>query len=337
MEIAMNLGNAGVRSRRAFLLGVLGAGVASVAEAIGRPMAARATDGDLMHVGDSLSATSSTHITNVTNLEPVLIAESSTGVALSARTLSGHGLYGFATRGTAVYAQSRLGTGLAATSEQGLGLGVASGQRALEASSSNGEAVFGDSVSSGKAAIVGRALNDMTGIYGYSSTYDFSHVGEPPLPPAQRLTGVYGRAEQGIASRGVWGESAEGQAVRGQTTTGRGIQGEATSGLGVRGHATTGTGGSFDVTAPTGHALRTSGRLSFAKVSGIADIPIGHRSVTIKPGVDVTWNSFVLLTPRSDLGSRRWWVTTNPDADAFTIHVSAMAIAVLRIGWLLVG
>jgi hypothetical protein len=57
----------------------------------------------------------------------------------------------------------------------------------------------------------------------------------------------------------------------------------------------------------------------------------------VAPGVNVTTMSMVFLSPRSDLGSRRWWVTTDAVHDTFTIHVSSTAVAVLKLSWMLLG
>lgn len=78
-----------VSTRRALLAGSLGALGAYFAQAFGQPRSVRATDGDVIHVGDELTATSVTKITNTANADPVFWAESSSGVAVVAKS-SGH-------------------------------------------------------------------------------------------------------------------------------------------------------------------------------------------------------------------------------------------------------
>ena len=121
----------------------------------------------------------------------------------------------------------------------------------------------------------------------------------------------------------------------GKTTVGQGVRGEATSGLGVRGYATSGVGGRFDAT--TGYALQTVGRLKVEKASGVATILATKSTVTVTPGLDVTTTSFVLLTPKADIGTRRLWYTTDATANTITIRVSSAVTTSLAVGWLLLG
>jgi hypothetical protein len=124
-------------------------------------------------------------------------------------------------------------------------------------------------------------------------------------------------------------------ALVGHATEGRGVLGISTSGQGVRGEATTGTGGAF--ASSTGYALSTAGRIRFTKVSGIATIWAGATSKTEHPGVDVVTASFVLLTPRSNLGSRGLWYTIDTAANTITIRISSALGSNVSIGWLLLG
>jgi hypothetical protein len=135
------------------------------------------------------------------------------------------------------------------------------------------------------------------------------------LPAARPKTGVYGHASQDGESRGVIGES----------TAGQGVRGEATSGVGLYG------------TAASGFALRTSGRLKADKVSGVATIAAGTTSKTVSPGVNVTSGSFVLLTPKANLGGRDLWFTTNATANTITIRISKSRPSGTKVAWLLMG
>ena len=86
-----------------------------------------------------------------------------------------------------------------------------------------------------------------------------------------------------------------------------------------------------------GQALLTRGRVKHEKVSGVATIAAGSTSVTLSPNVNVTHGSFVLLTPKANIGSRGLWFTTNPSADSITIHLSSSRSSATKIAWLLLG
>lgn len=55
------------------------------------------------------------------------------------------------------------------------------------------------------------------------------------------------------------------------------------------------------------------------------------------PALDVTTTSFVLLTPKGNLGGRSLWYTTDATANTITIRVSSAVTANLAVGWLLLG
>ena len=86
------------RSRRALLAGALGGAATLLAQALGRPLAAQATEGDILHAGDVLSATSETGVVSFGTLG--LIGETpnhaGTGVYGVATATSGttYGVYG---------------------------------------------------------------------------------------------------------------------------------------------------------------------------------------------------------------------------------------------------
>lgn len=126
------------------------------------------------------------------------------------------------------------------------------------------------------------------------------------IPAAKTKTGVYGYANQDAASRGVWGFSGQGAGIYGQANKG-------------------------------GFAVRANGRIKADKVSGVATIAAGSTSVTLSPGVNVVSNSFVLLTPKANIGSRGLWFSTNPAADTITIRMSSARSSDTKIAWLLMG
>jgi hypothetical protein len=134
-------------------------------------------------------------------------------------------------------------------------------------------------------------------------------------PGPKPKAGVYGESKTDAASRGVWGASA----------TGAGVRGDATSGIAVEGQAS----------SAGGYAFRGSGRVRFDKVCGVASLAAGTTSKVITPGTDVTADSFVLLTPGADIGSRRLWFTKNTSANTITIRLSSSRTSSTAISWLL--
>ncbi len=69
----------------------------------------------------------------------------------------------------------------------------------------------------------------------------------------------------------------------------------------------------------------------------MATIPAGSTGKTVNPGVNVTNGSFVLLTPKVDVGSRALWFTTNPSGDTFRIRMSSARSSGTKVAWLLLG
>lgn len=118
--------------------------------------------------------------------------------------------------------------------------------------------------------------------------------------------------------------------VYGSTSTGKGVAGAA--------NGATGVAGSFAASAAGGFALKTSGRVSFAKVSGVATILAGKTSsAIISTGTDITTSSYVLLSPQADPGSRRIWAKLDATNNTVTIRTNAASTAALKVAWLLVG
>jgi hypothetical protein len=152
----------------------------------------------------------------------------------------------------------------------------------------------------------------------------------------------------------IHGTSYSNNGVRGVSTAGNGIRvsefqvgvyGEGTN-AGVSGHASSGNGvyGSSQsgnaVFAQTFNsaaiALRSQGRVSFDR-SGVATIAAGSTSKTVTPTYGVPAGSFVLLTPKTNLGGRDLWFTTDATANTFTIRVSRPRSSGIKVAWLLLG
>jgi hypothetical protein len=127
-----------------------------------------------------------------------------------------------------------------------------------------------------------------------------------------------------------WAESATDLGGGG----GIGVEGSSDSGHGVNGRSATGVG--LYGTTTSGLALQTVGRAKFS-TSGVATINAGNISVTVTPGVNVTSGSFVLLTPKANIGTRALWFTTDATHNKFTIRMSSSRSSGTRVAWLLLG
>jgi hypothetical protein len=210
--------------------------------------------------------------------------------------------------GIAVHGSSSMFIGVRGSSSSHIGVAGSSGSSiGVHGSSSSHIGVQAQSNSTDKPAAASQSNGNSTGLLGHSGT--------GLLPAAKAKTGVYGEATQDNASRGVWGHSTAGQGVRGQATSGVGLFGTASSGF----------------------ALRANGRIKADKVSGVATIPAGSTGVAISPGVNVTSGSFVLLTPKANIGSRALWFTTNTTNNTITIRMSSSRSSGTKVAWLLLG
>jgi hypothetical protein len=134
-------------------------------------------------------------------------------------------------------------------------------------------------------------------------------------------TALVGVNNQG--GRGLHGFSSTGEGVSGGGGL-RGVAGFSSTGVGLYGQSAQGL------------ALQTLGRAKFS-TSGVATILAGSTGKTVNPGVNVTNGSFVLLTPKVNLGSRALWFTTNPSGDTFRIRMSSARSSGTKVAWLLLG
>jgi hypothetical protein len=202
------------------------------------------------------------------------------------------------TDGIGVEGRSNGGRGVFGRSDSGIGVyGQSDSWVAMLGFSNTNVGVRGHSNSGQRASIIGHSAGHNTGVHGYSGP------GVDP-PPAKPTTGVYGESNVGDGGRGVWGHS----------NTGAGLYGDAT----------------------TGHALWTSGRVRLNRVSGVASIPAGATSAKVTPAAATTVNSFVLLTPKANIGSRALWFTTDPATKTFTIRMSSSRAKVTPVAWLMI-
>lgn len=137
------------------------------------------------------------------------------------------------------------------------------------------------------------------------------------------------------ADPGAWGVLGETESLGGS-----GVFGKANSltgsSWGVYGEANSPAGIGVVAWNHEGLAFKSDGRAKFT-ISGVATITAGTTSKTIHPGVSVLASSFVLLTPKTNLGSRALWFTTSTTNDTLTIHISSPRSTGIKIAWLLLG
>jgi hypothetical protein len=195
------------RTRRAILLGALGGAVAAGAAAVGRASPVAATNGNVVHVGGTYSATNETTINATGHLVGALVGTSKSGNAIFGHSDTRNGIWGesyssteagvggFSPSGYGVYASSSSGDGLYAQSDSGYG---------VYGQSSSSVSIYGSSSAPHQPAILGRSWGNSTGVLGCSGS-------TPPAPPAK--TGVQGYANQDATAVGVKGQSPSGRGV----------------------------------------------------------------------------------------------------------------------------
>jgi hypothetical protein len=212
-------------SRRALLAGALGGIGAWAASAIGRASPVEAANGDVIHVGDALTATSVTKLTNTSNAATVLRADSDGGIGVhgisnlligvrgSSSSYIGVvgdstldvGVYGQSTSETGVFGLSSSGHGVRGTSDSFIGVrGTSDSSTGVNGSSTSGVGIYGVSLAGTQPGIAGQSAGDSTGVQGFS--------GAGSLPIAKAKTGVYGYANQDSGARGIFGQSSKGYA-----------------------------------------------------------------------------------------------------------------------------
>jgi len=218
-------------TRRAILGASIGALTAIGAEAIGRPLATRAANGDTLTAGGSFTATQTTSVT----------------------TTGGHGLRGITA------AAARAGVYGEHTGTVGWRFGVHG--------KSTDVGVRGEAV--GTATGVHGTTDSGTGVYGEATVLSATAVGV--MGRAQSGVGVLGFTGQtgvlppntGVAGYGAHYANARG--VSGDTDIGHGVHGEAIDGIGVFGKSSSGEG----LHGESGGSNGTSGTSASSTASGV--------------------------------------------------------------------
>ena len=163
------------------------------------------SNGQTVHVGESLTGTGYTEIVNTTTGQAGIIGR---GMA--------SGVSGTSVDGEGVLGESNSGAGVSGLSKDGPG-------------------VRGWALESGPG-VSGSAHANGPGVVGYS----LPNADGGPTPPAK--TGVFGYAAQDSASVGVYGRTNLGTGVYGTSPNGQGMYGDTQGGAGVTGVSSTGEG-----------------------------------------------------------------------------------------------
>ena len=359
------------RSRRALLAAGLGAGAATVASALVRPLPAEAV-GVAITVGDTVtgSARTTLDISAAQNAATAFWAISQGGPGLAGTSATERGVAGASDSGVGTQGNSNSGAGVAGLSGSGQGVrGVSSGAAGV----------------AGYAVPPGQALLpiplERTGVYGYSDVsgsaagvFGQSSIGTGVLAKSFSGTGLYGTSTSGV---GVGGVSTSGDGVRGDSDSGVGVEGfsntsvgayggsqaltgvqgysgpsgpsttptktgvhgysdiDATS-TGVHGQATSGTG--IRATSATGTALRVEGKASFSR-SGRARVPAGKAwvDVTVPGGIASTALCFANLTVYRAGVSVAAVRPAYPSAGKLRIYLSKALRTATYVSWIVMG
>lgn len=135
-------------TRRALLGAGIGALVASVAHALGRPGAATAADNDPVIAGQGTTATATTSISNSANNRPVFVGQSVSGTGLAGSSSSGDGVRGLSESRMGVIGESTGNTGVFGHTDANGPIGAVVGETSQE----RGYGVFGFNLGSGTRA-----------------------------------------------------------------------------------------------------------------------------------------------------------------------------------------
>lgn len=187
--------HAPARSRRDLLAMAAGGVLAFVATAIGRPVPARAADGESILVGGEHTSTSVTKITNSAPRDTTLPLEASSGVAIEGNSSSGIAIRGVSDY-VGVWGESVTVIGVRGASTSGTG---------VTGSSNSGAGVSGVSTGLGSGAIGVGGQSPVVGVRGVSAP------GVAVRGDSDSGFGLYGRAMSGT---GVYATSSTGHALR---------------------------------------------------------------------------------------------------------------------------
>jgi len=206
-------------------------------------------------------------------------------------------------------------------------------------------------MSNGAAALECNATGDGVGLYGTSQTGSgVAGLGAPGVSgfcntpgsngvlgdvgAAENANGVYGHAQNSVAS-GVYGQNdGTGFGVAGRAINGTGVLGDSQNGIGVAAHTVTGTALQAAADSSSGVALQVAGRAVFS-LSGLATVKPGSTSVTVHLA-GVTGTSLVLATLHQQAG-QVVVASAVPGSGSFTIHLTKAPASRMKVAYLVLG
>lgn len=325
-------------SRRTLLRASVGAVVAYVATALGRPRPAAAVSGDNQTV---LTANSHTGMSGPTHFE-VNGGPSALSALVTGSEGAMHGSH-FSISGSA------FGRGLRGSTNSLQGWGVHGespyvGVYGVSSRSSGyGVGTYGDTVSAEGRGVFGRALSGTGGTGVFGQTESAAGVGVRGLGYAGSGTGVYGSSGEADWEApappkvGVYGRSTV-------DSSARGVFGYSTTGQGVRGQATTGTAGYFltpvdgGTNRHTGSALVADGRVKFPNCAGVAAVGVGATFVDVTPGIALAGTTAAIASiTGASVGVSVVRTAVNTTTHTVRIHLSGAATAAGKVAWHVFG
>jgi hypothetical protein len=342
------------RSRRALLTAALGATVATVAAAVGRPLPVQAANGDAVTVGGSFSGTLPTAITNTTGdgiqaINSSTVASGLYGHASSATgttygvfgrsdSPNGTGVKGYVTSsagtavgvtgettaGTGVYGLSPGGIGVAGQSTSGVGAqGVSDSSTGVNGVSNSGVGVYGSSNSSVAVRAASTSNIGVVGSNGTASKPAILGFSEGSGTGVQGYSGSSALLPTSKPKAGVYGHAAQdatSRGVWGSSPAGYGVYGESSSGRAVQGVATTGIG--VRAAASSGVGLLASATTGYAlRTDGKVKLDKSAGLATIASGT-----ASIAVTPGIDLTATSGVVATLNGSAGGSTAVKRVAI-----------
>ncbi len=309
----------GPTTRRALLGAGLGALIATVATALGRPLGARAADGDPMALGQAMVATVPTSITNGINGNNVFVAQSTAGNGLAGLSSNAYGVVGFSKNLAGVRGES--------TNNDGV-LGLATAGNGVKGTSDSGIGVQGRS-------------NTDKGVYGYSNTgpgvYAYSGSNhavwgytDSHAPASAAHAGLRGQAH----TDQTFGAFAENLIVGTKGSLGgpkAGVVGQAPDALGFIGVSAIGPDAAT--------ALSVTGKAAFSR-SGSASVPKGKSFVDVSVPGGLSSGSLVVATPMLNRsGVYVQAAVPNPSSGTFRINLNKVASSSSStpVAWFVIG
>jgi hypothetical protein len=262
---------------------------------------ARAADGGSVRLGRLNRATAPTRL--VAEAETALLARvsASGAVALDGISPTGTGVHGISRDGNGVSGESVFGTGVS-------GHSIEPGSAAVSGDSTSGVGVQGGS-------------HDDVGVQG-TSQYGVAVRGANISDTAPAVQGWAQNAQTGVMGRS--GPLDDLGSIPSPKLVGVFGVADAAGGTGVLARSREGL------------ALHARGRVRFT-TSGLVTIVAGASQAVVTPAFRIGGSAMVIATPQGDPGNAATvrFVAVDPEADAFTIHMSAAVAVATPVAWFL--